>query len=105
MAFLSASDRAHLIKVRREVLANDANLKSEQESLSKERQFVKDKGMNATADDRQTLAQNFMAHNKNMQDAMVKADPTVAPVLDEVAEKMKSRHQQRQGADDSSSGN
>ena len=98
LAFLSPADRMHLLKVRREVFKNNPALKSEQESLKQEREFVKNKGTSATPDDRKMLMQNFIAHSKNMRDAMVAADPTIAPVLDQVDAKMKERFQKHLGA-------
>ena len=100
LAFLSPADRQHLLKVRREVMRDDSALKTEQDSLQKEREFVKNKGASATADDRKMLMQNFKAHNQNMRDAMLKADPSIAPVLDQVAAKMKEQMQDRRGGDD-----
>jgi hypothetical protein len=105
LAFLSAADRMHFLKVRKEVLTSNPALKSEQESLQKEREFVKNKGTAATPDDRKMLIQNFIAHSKNMRDAMVKDDPTITPVLDQVDAKMKERFQKRLGAGDGSAAN
>lgn len=98
LAFLSPADRQHLMKVRREVFAGNPDLKTEQESLMKERQYVKNKGTGASQDDRKTLRENFLAHNEKMRAAMLQADPTIEPVLNQVQEKMKERFQQRQGA-------
>jgi hypothetical protein len=106
LGFLSAADRMHFLKVRRQVLESNPALKSEQESLTKEREFVKNKGTAATEDDRKTLIQNFVAHSKSMRDAMVAADPTVAPILDQVDAKMKERFKDRMaGAGGAGAGN
>jgi hypothetical protein len=95
LAFLSAADRAHLLKVRQQVLDTHPDLKAEQDSLEQERKSVKDKGTDATADDKKTLFQNMMAHGKKMQDAMRQADPTIGPVLDQIDAKMKERMQSK----------
>jgi hypothetical protein len=95
LAFLSPADRMHLLKVRRQVLESNPALKTEQESLKQEREFVKNKGTAATPDDKKMLMQNFIAHSKNMRDAMVAVDPTIAPVLDQVDAKMKERFQKQ----------
>ncbi len=97
LGFLSAEDRQHLMRVRQQVLAADPDLKAEQESLMKEREYVKNKGADATADDKQTLRNNFLAHSEKMEDAMVKADPTVQPIIDQVKAKMKERYEQKTG--------
>ena len=91
LSFLSADDRQHLLRVRQQVLEQNPDLKTEQESLQKERQYVRDKGADATSDDKAMLRNNFMAHNEKMSAAMVKADPTVQPILEQVKEHMKQR--------------
>jgi hypothetical protein len=97
LGFLSAEDRQHLMRVRQQVLADNPDLKTEQESLMKEREYVKNKGSDATADDKQTLRNNFLAHSEKMEAAMVKADPTVQPIIDQIKAKMKERYEQRAG--------
>jgi hypothetical protein len=99
LSFLSAQDRQHLLRVRRQVLAGDPDLKSEQESLMKEAQSVKSQGTGASADDKQMLRNNFMAHREKMNAAMVKADPTVQPILDQVDAHLKARFQQSGGGE------
>jgi hypothetical protein len=94
LAFLSADDRAHFLKVREQVLASNPDLKTEQESLMKEREYMKGQGTSASADDRKTFRENFMAHTEKMNAAMLKADPTISPVLDQIKEKMKERFEQ-----------
>jgi hypothetical protein len=97
--FLSAEDRQHLMRVRQQALADNPDLKTEQESLMKEREYVKNKGADATADDKQTLRNNFMAHGEKMEAAMVKIDSTVQPIIDQVKAKMKERFEQHSGGD------
>jgi hypothetical protein len=91
LSFLSAEDRLHFMKVRREVMARNPDLKTEQESLVQERKYVKDKGTDATADDRKTLRNNFLAHSEKVQAAMLKADPSVSPILDQINARIKDR--------------
>jgi hypothetical protein len=97
LSFLSREDRQHLMRVRQQVLNDNPDLKTEQDSLTKEREYVKNKGTDATADDKQTLRNNFMAHSEKMEAAMVKADPTVQPIIDQIKEKMKDRFQNAGG--------
>jgi hypothetical protein len=99
LSFLSAEDRQHFMRVRQQVLNDNPDLKTEQESLMKEREYVKNKGTDATADDKKTLRNNFMAHSEKMEAAMVKDDPTVQPIIDQVKAKMKERFQQKSGGD------
>jgi hypothetical protein len=91
LSFLSPEDRLHFMKVRREVITNNPDLKTEQESLVQERKYVKDKGSDATADDRKTLRNNFLAHSEKVQAAMLKVDPSVGPILDQIDARMKDR--------------
>ena len=84
------------------MLDSNPDLKTEQDSLDRERKFVKDKGSDATADDKKTLLQNMMAHGKKMQDAMKAADPSISPVLDQIDAKMKARMEQHASQGDGS---
>ena len=97
LSFLSADDRAHYMKVREQVLASNPELKSEQESFQKEREAMKAKGADASADDRKTMRENFLAHNEKMNAAMKAADPTVGPIIDQIDAKMRERFQQGGG--------
>jgi hypothetical protein len=99
LAFLSAEDRARFLKVREQVLDGNPDLKAEQESLEKERQFVKNQGAQASQDDRKTLRKNTRAHFEKMNAAMLHADPSLSPVLDEIRAKMKERHQKQAASD------
>jgi hypothetical protein len=89
--FLSAEEKAHFLRVRHQVMTDNPDLKTEQESLTKEWQYVRGQGTGASADDKETLRNNFLAHNEKMTAAMVKADPSVQPILD----KIKSHRQER----------
>jgi len=104
LSFLSADDRQHLFRVRQQVLNDNPDLKTEQASLMKERAYVKNKGTDATADDKQTLRNNFLAHSEKMEAAMVKSDPTVQPIIDQIKARMQARFQQNSGGDGASSG-
>jgi hypothetical protein len=97
LSFLSAEDRAHLMRVRRQVLQSDPDLKAEQESLRQEWESVKSKGSDATPDDKEMLRNNARAHMEHMDDAMLKADPTIQPILDQIKAHMKERFQQAGG--------
>ena len=95
--FLSQQDRRHYMRVRRQVMAANPDLKSEQESLMKEMKFVHGKGADATAQDKETLRNNFMAHHEKMDAAMKTADPSVAPILDQINQHFKEMFEQRAG--------
>jgi hypothetical protein len=91
LSFLSDADKTHLLKDRHDVLESHPDLKAEQESLVKQWQALKDQGSSASPEDRRALRQSFMAHSQKMQAAMLKDDPSIAPVLAQVDAKMKER--------------
>jgi hypothetical protein len=97
LSFLTREEKVHLFKVRKAVLEANPDLKAEQESLTKEREYVKNKGAEASADDRKTLFQNFMAHTQKMDAAMRQQDPSIGPVLDEINAKIQQRVQEKTG--------
>ena len=96
--FLTADEKTHFVRVRRQVMADNPDLTTEQESLKKEWEYVRGKGTDATADEKETLRNNFLAHNEKMTAAMLKADPSVQPILDKVKAHMQERWQQHAGA-------
>ena len=95
LSSLSAQDKMKFLKARKEVLANNPDLKAEQESLTKERAAIKNEGDNATQDERTVLFQNTMAHEKKMKAAMLQVDPSLGPVFDQIDQQMKQKFQQR----------
>ncbi len=97
MSFLSAEDRQHLMRVRRQAIEGDPELKSEQESLKQEWQSLKAKGSDATADDKETLRNKLRAHNERLDAAMLKIDPSIQPILDQI-KAHRQRHFQQGGA-------
>jgi len=88
---LSKEDKMKLLKARREVLANNPDLKAEQEGLAKQREELKD----GSDDDKKILFQNLMAHEKKMRAAMLQVDPTLQPIFDQIDQAMKEKFQQR----------
>ncbi len=84
MGFLSVEDREHLLRVRRQVLEANPDLKSEQESLRQEMKAAKGRSAGSGLTDKETLRGEFRAHREKMNAAMIKADPTVQPILDQI---------------------
>ena len=93
LASLSADDKMKFLKARRQVLANNPDLKAEQDELAKERLSLKD----ASPDDKMSFRQKFMEHQKKMKDAMLQVDPSLAPIFDQLAQQMKQKFQQGGG--------
>ncbi len=96
LSSLSQQDKIKLLKARKQVLANNPDLKAEQEDLVKQRQALKGQGTNASKDDRKALRQKSIAHEKKMQNAMLQVDPSLAPVFEQIDQAMKEKRQQHQ---------
>jgi hypothetical protein len=94
LSFLSAEDRQHLMRVRRQAMEGDPQLKSEQESLKQEWQALKAKGSGATAEDKEALVKSLRAQNEHLDAAMLKIDPTIQPILDQIKAHRQERFQQ-----------
>jgi len=97
--FLSREDKMHLLRVRRQVLQSDPSLKAEAESLRQDAQSVRNKGSDVTAEDKAALRHRLREHREKMDAAMVKADPTIQPVLDQIKAHLKQRLGQGATAD------
>jgi len=91
---LTADEKAHLEKVRDQALAADPNLKTEADSLKAQHQAMKAQGATANADSKQAFKVLKKEHERKLQTAMLKLDPTVAPIL----AKIKAAHKERKGA-------
>ena len=87
-AALTAEERAQLTKAHDAALAADPALKTEDDSLTKQRADLKAKGASASADDKAALKAKWTEHQDKLHAAMIKIDPTVAPLID----KMKAAH-------------
>ena len=94
LSFLSPQDKMKLLKARKEVLAANPDLQAEQQDLMKQREALKDNA-DATPEDKMELFQSFTAHEKKMQAAMLKVDPTLAPVFAQIDQQMKQKMAQR----------
>jgi hypothetical protein len=97
LSFLNPVDRAHLLRVHRQVLAENPDLKSEQQSLMTERQEMKAQGSSLTPADRRAFREKVVAHSEKMDAAMRKDDPTVEPILEQVKAHARARRHPGQG--------
>jgi hypothetical protein len=95
LSSLSAQDKMKFIKARQQVLANNPDLKAEQEDLTRQRQALKSQGSNASQNDRKTFFQNMMAHEKKMREALLQVDPSLSSVFDQIDQQMKGKFHQR----------
>lgn len=97
LSFLSSDERSELMRARKTILANNPDLKAEQEDLRKQAQALKSGDGSANPDDKKALMQNFLAHEKKMKAAMLQVDPNLAPVFDKIDAAMKQKMQDRAG--------
>lgn len=97
LSFLSSDERAELMQARKTVLANNPDLKAEQEDLRKQAQALKSGDGSTNPDDKKALMQNFLAHEKKMKAAMLQVDPNLTPVFDKIEAAMKQKMQDRAG--------
>jgi hypothetical protein len=97
-ASLSFHDKMRLKRARDQVLADNPELKAQQEALAKQGSAVKSAGAAATPEQRRALAQGLAKQEKNMRAAIVKIDPTLGPIFDQmVKQKMQERAAQDGG--------
>ena len=82
------------MKAREQVLANNPDLKAEQEGLTKKREALKAQGDSASPEERQALFESYMSHQKKMKVAMLKVDPSLGPVFAQIDQQMKEKFQQ-----------
>ena len=98
LSFLSAEDRAHLMRVRQQVMAQNPDLKSEQDKMMAERKSAKSDGGDASTQDKGAMMKQMRDFHEKMDAAMIKDDPSVQPILEKVKDHMKERLQQRAAA-------
>jgi hypothetical protein len=91
---LTADEKAHLEKVRTEALAANPDLKTEGDNLKAQHKALKAQGTAASDDNKQALKALKKEHDEKMQTAMLKIDPTVAPIL----AKLKAAHKEKKAS-------
>lgn len=91
LASVSAQDKIKFIKARKQVLASHPDLQAEQDQISKQKNGLK----NASPEDKKAFLQTLMAHQKKMKEEMLKVDPSLAPVFDQIQQQMKQKMEQR----------
>ena len=94
LSFLSAEDRQHFMRVRRQAVERHPELKSEQENLKQEWQALRAQGANAPADDKEKLRNDLRAYNEQLDAAMLKIDPGIQPILEQIKAHRQERFQQ-----------
>jgi hypothetical protein len=77
---LTADEKAQLKKDRDQVLAANPDLKTEEDNLTKQHDALKSQGESASADDKKALHAQMHAHMDKIRAAVLKIDPTAAPL-------------------------
>lgn len=103
LAFLSTDDRNKYLDAKSKALVDNPDLKTEQDALITQRP-----ARGASQDDRQAYMEKMKDHQQKLRDAMLKEDPTLQPIFDEIDKHIADLKEQRQkaasGATSSSSG-
>lgn len=89
--FLSADDKAKLLKAHDEVIAKSADLKAEEESLEQQQMAL----MDASAPDRKAFFTSLMDYEKKMRVAMLQVDSTLQPVFDQIEQHFRGKFKQQ----------
>ncbi len=85
---LTADEKAQLKKDTDQVLAADPDLKTEEDALKKEHDAL---GSDASADDKKALSAKMHAHREKVKAAVLKIDPSAAPIFDKLAAAHKAK--------------
>jgi len=78
---LTADEKAQLQKARDQVLADNADLKTEGADLAKQHDALKAQGGSATDSDKQAFHTAMHDYHDKLRAAMLKVDPTLAPIF------------------------
>jgi hypothetical protein len=91
---LTPAEKAQLEKDHNAVLAANPELKTEADNLKAQHEALKSQGASASADAKAALKAARKEHEEKMQIAMLKIDPSVAPIL----AKLKAAHKENHAA-------
>ncbi len=91
---LTPAEKAQLDKDMAAALAANPDLKTEADNLKAQHKALKSQGASASTDDKKALKMQAKEHEQKMQVAMLKLDPSVAPIL----AKIKAAHKEEKHA-------
>jgi len=94
-ASLTPAEAAQLEKDRNAVLAANPALKAEADALVEQHKAAKDQGADAKA----AFKTQKKAHEQKMEVAMLKLDPSVAPILSKIKAAKKADHKANKNGD------
>jgi hypothetical protein len=93
-AVLTPDERAQLEKDKAAALAANPDLQTEADNLKAQHEALKSQGASAPADAKQALHAQAKEHMQKLEAAMLKIDPSVAPIL----AKLKAAHKEAKHA-------
>ncbi len=101
LAFLSAEDRNKYLDAKTKALADNPDLKTQEEALTKDRP-----ARGASQEDRQAYMDKTKDYQQKLREAMLKEDSTLQAVFDEIDKHLADLKEQRQkGAGNGGGGN
>lgn len=109
MDYLTPDEQAKLEAARKKAIESDPSLKAEMEAMKQEHKAMKDAGTRPTPDQRKEMMAKRKAFEEKLDAATIKADPSVAPILEkikahrqEMMQKMMERRSDKKNATQSS---
>lgn len=84
MDYLTPEEQAKLEAARKKAAETDPSIKADMEALKQEREAMKSSGVKPTPEQRQAMMAKRKAIEEKSEAAMLKADPTIAPILEKV---------------------
>jgi hypothetical protein len=104
LSFLDTDDRNKYLDAKSKALVDNPDLKTDRDALITQRP-----ARGASQDDRQAYMEKAKDYQEKLRDAMLKEDPTLQPIFDEIDKHMADLKEQRQkgagGATPPASGN
>lgn len=90
MGFLTPEEQTKLENARKQALANDPSIQADMDAIKQQRELAKQSGVKPTPEERQAMMAKMKGLKEKTDAAMVKADPSIAPIM----EKIKAHHQE-----------
>ena len=94
IGFLPKTDQDRIMSAYNKAMAADEGLKNEGDDLMLEAQDLEE----ASPEDRQAFMEKVRSHREKVRQAMLKQDPTLAPVLDKIDKHPSEMRAQREKA-------
>lgn len=86
LGFLSPVDQEHFTEIRKRVMDNNPDLRKEGIKLLRQSKTLK--GPDVAPEDKLEYIENWLAYQQKLREAMLKSDPTLQPIFDQIDQKM-----------------